>query len=72
MKDSGLRVRIEKELRENFVETCRVQGLTAAAVLRDFMRDYVQRESGGRQGSLLTMTQQRRHGADKGRAGNAA
>jgi hypothetical protein len=68
MKDAGLRVRVEKELREEFVGTCRLQGLKAAAVLRDFMRDYVQRESGGRQGSLLAKPVLRRRSADKGRA----
>lgn len=72
MKDSGLRVRIEKDLRDEFVETCRVQGLTAASVLRDFMRDYVQRASGGRQGSLLAIEPPRHRRADKSRAGNAA
>ena len=56
MKDAGLRVRVEKELREEFVATCREQGLIAAEVLREFMRDYVQRERGGLQGSLFART----------------
>ena len=56
MKDSGLRVRVEKELREEFVGTCRLQGKPAAEVLRDFMRAYVARERGGRQASLFTTT----------------
>lgn len=54
MKDAGLRVRVEKELREEFVGTCRLQGKHAAEVLRDFMRAYVDRERGGRQASLFT------------------
>lgn len=53
MKDSGLRVRVEKELREEFVGTCRLQGKAAAEVLRDFMRSYVAQQSGGRQASLF-------------------
>lgn len=53
MKDAGLRVRVEKELREEFVGTCRLQGKHAAEVLRDFMRAYVARERGGRQALLF-------------------
>lgn len=41
MKDSGLRLRVERELREKFVETCRRNDITAAQVLRKFMREYV-------------------------------
>lgn len=53
MKDSGLRVRCEKELRQGFVDTCRLQGKVASDVLRDFMRHYVARESGGLQDGLF-------------------
>lgn len=56
MKDAGLRVRVEKELREEFVDTCRLQGRPAAEVLRDFMRAYVMQERGGRQAGLFTPT----------------
>ena len=72
MKDAGLRIRVEKELREDFVGACQLQGLKAAVVLRDFMRDYVQRESGGRQASLLGRSGTRRRSTDKGRASDAA
>ena len=41
MKDSGLRIRIERELREKFLATCRKQDRPAAQVLREFMREYV-------------------------------
>jgi hypothetical protein len=44
VKDAGLRVRVEKELRQEFVEACRASGKPAAQVLREFMRDYVIRE----------------------------
>lgn len=54
MKDVGLRLRVEKQLREEFVGTCRLQGKHAAEVLRSFMRDYVAREGGGMQVSLFT------------------
>jgi hypothetical protein len=40
-KDAGLRLRVERDLREEFVETCRAEGRPAAQVLREFMRGYV-------------------------------
>lgn len=36
-----MRIRVERTLREEFVEACRAQDLPAAQVLRAFMRDYV-------------------------------
>jgi Ribonuclease G/E len=47
MKDSGLRIRVERELREKFVETCRVQDRPAAQVIREFMKQYVRDHSDG-------------------------
>jgi len=41
MKDSGLRIRIERELREKFLELCRTQDRPAAQIIREFMREYV-------------------------------
>ena len=41
LKDTGVRIRVEKGLRDQFVETCRRQDRPAAQVLREFMRDYV-------------------------------
>ena len=41
MKDTGLRIRIERELRDRFLATCREQDRPAAQVLREFMRGYV-------------------------------
>jgi len=42
MKDVGFRIRVQKELREQFVEACRKQDKPAAQVLREFMRQYVE------------------------------
>ena len=36
MKDSGLRIRVERELREKFLEVCRQQDRPAAQVLREY------------------------------------
>ena len=41
MKDAGLRIRVQRDLREKFLEVCRAQDKPAAQVLREFMRDYV-------------------------------
>ena len=41
VKDTGVRIRVEKRLRDEFLETCRRQDKPAAQVLREFMRQYV-------------------------------
>ncbi|MCR9196221.1 MAG: hypothetical protein NXH88_15890 [Hyphomonas sp.] len=40
-KDVGFRIRMQRELREQFLEACRAQDKPAAQVLREFMREYV-------------------------------
>jgi hypothetical protein len=40
-KDSGLRIRVERPLREAFLEACRTEDKPAAQVIREFMRDYI-------------------------------
>ena len=45
MKDVGLRIRVQRDLREEFLEICRAQDKPAAQVLREFMRDYVAENS---------------------------
>ena len=37
-----MRIRVEPELREQFVNLCRDNDVPAAQVLRSFMREYVQ------------------------------
>lgn len=46
VKDAGVRIRVEKGLRDEFLETCRHQDTPAAQVLRQFMREYVTEHSG--------------------------
>ena len=45
MKDVGLRIRVQRGLREEFLEVCRAQDKPAAQVLREFMREYVAHKS---------------------------
>jgi Ribonuclease G/E len=40
MKDVGLRIRVQRDLREQFLDACRVQDKPASQVLREFMREY--------------------------------
>ena len=47
LKDSGMRIRVEKELRDAFVLACRAQDRAAADVLRDFMRAFTEKQQQG-------------------------
>jgi hypothetical protein len=54
-KDAGLRVRVEKELRQEFIEQCRSEGRVAAQVLREYMREYVARNRAAQQRDLFAV-----------------
>ena len=41
IKDSGLRIRVQRDLREKFLKICRAQDKPAAQVIREFMRTYI-------------------------------
>ena len=41
MKDAGLRIRLQRELRESFLKACLAEDKPAAQVIREFMREYV-------------------------------
>lgn len=53
IKDSGMRIRVERDLREAFVQTCRANSRVAADVLREFMQASVERYKAG-QGELFS------------------
>ena len=42
MKDVGLRIRIDRDLREKFLRACKTEDRPAAQVIREFMRAYVE------------------------------
>lgn len=52
-KECGFRIRVDKELRTEFVELCRAQDRTAAQVLREFMRRYVEEHSNNLQPDMF-------------------
>lgn len=56
-KDAGLRIRIDRELREAFQEACRSEEKQASEVLREFMRQYAKLHHNGKQGSLFVPLQ---------------
>lgn len=45
MKDVGLRIRIDRDLREQFVRACQADDKPASQVIREFMRDYVRQHN---------------------------
>jgi hypothetical protein len=42
-KDVGVRIRVERTLRDAFLEACRAEDQPAAQVIRKFMRQYIAR-----------------------------
>lgn len=44
MKDVGIRIRVEPELRESFVKICKEKDVPAAQVLRIFMKYFIESE----------------------------
>lgn len=41
MKDSGMRIRVEHQLREDFIAACKNEDVPAAQVIRQFMKKYI-------------------------------
>jgi len=52
-KNVGIRIRVEPELRLNFVHACKQEGRTAAEVLREFMSTYVDSRINNNQAELF-------------------
>ena len=52
-KDVGMRIRLQKDLRDEFQDICRAQDRPAAQVIREFMRDYVELNASSIQPSLF-------------------
>lgn len=63
-KDAGMRIRVERELRDAFVAACQSQGLVAAEVLRRFMRGFADKHR-SEQAALFEGGGARRAGAER-------
>ncbi|AQQ20720.1 hypothetical protein A8D61_20770 [Burkholderia cenocepacia] len=59
-KDVGVRIRVEKELREAFQGACLAENRQASDVLREFMRSFADKHSGGLQASLFAAPKAKR------------
>lgn len=55
MKDAGLRVRVERELRDAFRSACAAENRAASEVLREFMRSFAEQQRAGKQRSLFVL-----------------
>lgn len=53
-KDAGLRIRVERELREAFQGACLAENRSASEVLREFMQVFADRYQGGLQPDMFT------------------
>jgi len=53
-KDVGLRIRVERELRDAFRSACSAENRDASDVLREFMRFFSDQRQAGRQRGLFT------------------
>lgn len=62
MKDVGLRIRVQRELREEFLAACRADDKPAAQVIREFMRSYVRKHE--RSGIAAESTDNETRGPD--------
>jgi hypothetical protein len=52
-KDVGLRIRVDRELREAFQGACLAENRKASEVLREFMQMFAERHQGGMQADLF-------------------
>jgi hypothetical protein len=59
VKNVGLRIRVERDLRDQFLEACRAQDKPAAQVIREFMREYIARNKTDPQGTLFPFEPER-------------
>ena len=70
-KDAGMRIRVERDLRDAFVIACGSQGLVAAEVLRGFMRSFAAKHS-SEQAALFDTVKAPRRAAVRGKTRSAA
>lgn len=52
-KDVGIRIRVEKELRDSFQEACMAESRKASDLLREFMRSFADQYGNGKQAKLF-------------------
>lgn len=65
-KDAGLRIRVERELRESFRSACSAENRDASEVLREFMRTFAEQRQSGKQPSLFALPGRAKNRSSKG------
>lgn len=60
MKDAGLRIRVQRELRDQFLAACRTEDKPAAQVIREFMRAYVREKQNGIEAGAAAVAKEQR------------
>jgi hypothetical protein len=56
-KDVGVRIRVERELRDAFQQACAAENRQASDLIRDFMRSYSEQRGNGLQYGLFAATE---------------
>jgi hypothetical protein len=59
-KDVGVRIRVDRELRDAFHEACAAENREASDLLREFMRSFAARQLNGLQRGLFTVAEPQR------------
>lgn len=54
-KDAGLRIRVERDLRDAFRAACAAENRDASEVVREFMRYFSEQSQAGRQAGLFEL-----------------
>lgn len=53
MKSAGFRIRVDPNLRQAFIEACNESDVSAAHVLRSYMKHYIETFTSQKQGDLF-------------------
>jgi antitoxin component of RelBE/YafQ-DinJ toxin-antitoxin module len=61
MKDAGMRIRVEQQLRDEFIAACRSKDLPASRVIRRFMKSYVEKILGPAPGTIKRIARKQTH-----------
>lgn len=61
-KDAGLRIRVERSLRDEFRAACNAQDRPAAQVIREFMRSFVETQAGDQRQEMPVKSQRNSEG----------
>lgn len=67
VKEVGYRIRIDEGLRQRFIDACRQEDRSAAQVIREFMRLYVNRHSNSTKSHLFAEGRKNKRDREEGK-----